>query len=88
MMAEKLKMDEIKVFAVSHDSVKGKAVEELCDKFRTTLEELNAGLSLGTTALMHVILEGMDAFAIDKVTAKKLLCEMIDKSSLIDTTEH
>lgn len=88
MMAEKLKMEEIKVFAVSHDSVKGKAVEELCDKFRTTLNELNAGLSLGTTALMHVIMEGMDAFAIDKVMAKKLLCEIIDESFLADTTEH
>ena len=88
MMAEKLKMEEIKVFAVSHDSVKGKAVEELCDKFRTTLNELNAGLSLGTTALMHVIMEGMDAFAIDKVMAKKLLCEIIDESFLANTTEH
>ena len=88
MMAEKLKMEEIKVFAVSHDSVKGKAVEELCDKFRTTLNELNAGLSLGTTALMHVIMEGMDAFAIDKVMAKKLLCVIIDESFLADTTEH
>ena len=88
MMAEKLKMEEIKVFAVSHDSVKGKAVEELCDKFRTTLNELNAGLSLGTTALMHVIMEGMDAFSIDKVMAKKLLCEIIDESFLADTTEH
>ena len=88
MMAEKLKMEETKVFAVSHDSVKGKAVEELCDKFRTTLNELNAGLSLGTTALMHGIMEGMDAFAIDKVMAKKLLCEIIDESFLADTTEH
>ena len=88
MMAEKLKMEEIKVFAVSYDSVKGKAVEELCDKFRTTLNELNAGLSLGTTALMHVIMEGMDAFAIDKVMAKKLLCEIIDESFLANTTEH
>ena len=88
MMAEKLKMEEIKVFAVSHDSVKGKAVEELCDKFRTTLNELNAGLSLGTTALMHVIMEGMDAFAIDKIMAKKLLCEIIDESFLANTTEH
>ena len=63
-------------------------MEELCDKFRTTLNELNAGLSLGTTALMHVIMEGMDAFAIDKVMAKKLLCEIIDESFLADTTEH
>ena len=37
---------------------------------------------------MHVIMEGMDAFAIDKVMAKKLLCEIIDESFLADTTEH
>jgi len=38
--------------------------------------------------LMHVIMESMDAFAIDKVVAKKVVCEIIDKSFLADATEH
>jgi len=87
-MSEKLKSDEIKVFRVSRGSIKGKAVKELCDKFRTALNDSEAGLSLGTTALMHVIMESMDAFAIDKVVAKKVVCEIIDKSFLADATEH